>query len=91
VSATPVTHITLLTQSACSLCEHAKSVLARVGADHPLQVREVSLDSPEGRTMAREAGVAFAPGILLDGAPFGFGRLSERRLRRTLTRREQPA
>ena len=30
---------------------------------------------------ATGAGVMFAPGILLDGQPFGFGRLSERALR----------
>ena len=28
----------------------------------------------------------FSPGILLDGRPFGFGRLSERALRRALNR-----
>lgn len=77
--------ITLLTQTDCHLCEHAKQVLARVGADHPLEVEEISLDADRGRALAAEAGVLFAPGILLDGAPFGFGRLSERKLRRALT------
>ena len=83
--------ITLLTQADCALCEHAKAVLARVGADHPLEVTEMSLDSPEGRALAEEAGVAFAPGVLVDGRPFGFGRLSERRLRRTLERLPAPS
>jgi len=41
--------------------------------------------------VAADAGVMFAPGILLDGAPFGYGRLSERRLRRALiARTRQP-
>jgi len=61
-------------------------VLARVGADHPLRVEEISLDSPNGALLAGRAGVLFAPGILLDGAPFAFGRLSERALRRALDR-----
>jgi len=31
--------------------------------------------------------VLFAPGVLLDGKPFGYGRLSERKLRRALAQR----
>jgi Glutaredoxin-like domain (DUF836) len=81
-----VTAITLLTQADCALCEHAKSVLARVGADHPLDVTEIDLASEHGRTLSARAGVVFAPGVLVDGRPFGYGRLSERRLRRTLRR-----
>lgn len=79
--------VTLLVQSACSLCDHAKAVLARVGADHPLTVREVDLAGDEGRAMAERGGVLFAPGIFVDGEPFGFGRLSEKRLRRALAAR----
>lgn len=29
----------------------------------------------------------FAPGLLVDGEPFSYGRVSERKLRRTLARR----
>lgn len=76
--------VTLLVQPDCSLCDHAKQVLARVAVDHPLTVRELPLDTEEGRAMAERGGVLFAPGIFVDGAPFGFGRLSEKRLRRTL-------
>jgi len=79
--------VTLLTRSGCALCEHAKNVLARVGRDHPLTVTEVDLDTPPGRDLALRHGVLFAPGFLLDGKPFGHGRLSERKLRRTLTHR----
>ena len=81
--------ITLLTQDDCGFCDHAKQVLNRLSADYPLQVTEIDLASKEGRTLARTAGVLFAPGVLLDGAPFSFGRLSERRLRRTLDQRLQ--
>jgi hypothetical protein len=35
--------------------------------------------------------VLFAPGILVDGEPFGYGRLSEKKLRRELTRRAAAA
>jgi Glutaredoxin-like domain (DUF836) len=81
-----MTAITLLTQADCALCEHAKGVLARVGADHLIEVTEIDLASEHGRSLAGGAGVLFAPGVLIDGHPFGYGRLSERRLRRALDR-----
>jgi hypothetical protein len=81
-----MTGITLLTQEDCALCEHAKKVLARVGADYPLEVIEIGLASEEGRALAARARVQFAPGVLVDGRPFAYGRLSERRLRRALAR-----
>jgi len=79
-----VTEVLLLTQHDCAFCEHAKQVLARVGADYPLTVTEVDLGTERGQRLAAEAHVLFAPGVLLDGKPFSFGRLSERKLRRTL-------
>ncbi|HEX9357434.1 MAG TPA: glutaredoxin family protein [Streptosporangiaceae bacterium] len=81
-----MTRVTLLSQADCALCEHAKKVLARVGEDHPIEVTEIDLASPQGRDLAGRARVMFAPGILLDGRPFGYGRLSERKLRRALAR-----
>jgi glutaredoxin len=81
-----MTVITLLTQPDCAMCEHAKKVLARVGEDYPLEVAEIDLASEEGRVLAAQARVHFAPGVLVDGSPFGYGRLSERRLRRELGR-----
>ena len=81
--------ITLLTQQDCSFCDHAKQVLARVDEDIPLHVTEVDLNTPAGQQLATEAGVLFAPGVLVDGRPFSFGRLSERRLRRVLHQHTQ--
>ena len=78
--------ITLLTQEDCHLCEQAKEVLARVAADHVMEVEVISLASNTGQTLARKAGFMFAPGVLVDGVPFGFGRLSERKLRKALTK-----
>lgn len=79
--------VTLLTQADCAYCDHAKQVLAEVGLDHPLVVEEVGLDTEEGRVLATRHAVLFAPGILIDGETFGYGRLSERRLRKELARR----
>lgn len=80
-----MTPVTLLTQSDCHLCEHAKAVLDRVGHDYPLTVTEIDLRSDTGQQVAADAGVLFAPGVLLDGQPFAYGRLSERKLRKALS------
>ena len=79
-----MTRVTVLTQADCALCDHAKRVLTSVARDVPLTVEEIALDSPEGRRMATEGTVLFAPGIFIDGQPFGYGRLSERKLRKAL-------
>ncbi len=80
--------VTLLTQADCRFCEIADAVLARIAQDHPMTVCHVGLDTDDGRALAARHGVAFAPGVLLDGEMFGYGRLSERRLRRHLAGRD---
>ena len=76
--------VTVLTKADCDLCEHAKAVLERVRADLPLDVETLSIDSDEGRDLAQRCRVLFPPGVLIDGQPFSYGRLSERKLRRAL-------
>lgn len=82
----PMTRITLLTQDDCHLCDHAKQVLAKLAGEFPLQVEEIRVDTDDGRHLATQHAVLFSPGILVDGHLFGYGRLSERKLRRHLTR-----
>ncbi len=76
--------ITLLTKPDCALCDQAKEVLARLGAEVPLLVETISLESEEGRRLAEQCNLLFPPGVLIDGEPFSWGRLSERKLRRAL-------
>ncbi len=83
-----MTMVTLLTQAYCAWCEHAKQVLDRVKRYYPLQVEEIDLATEEGRRLAEQARVLFAPGVLLDGEPFAYGRLSEKKLRRALTAKQ---
>ena len=78
--------VTLITQPECTFCEQAKEVLARVSSEHPLEVRELDVASNEGRRLAEAGGVMFAPGVFVDGQPFSYGRLSERKLRKALAR-----
>ena len=79
--------VTLLTQDACGFCDDAKEVLARLAGELPIAVTEVDLRTAAGERLAAESGIIFPPGILVDGEPFGYGRPSERKLRRELERR----
>ncbi len=78
--------VTVLSAPQCELCEHAKAVLGRVGQDFELVVEELSTGTDRGRQLMMEHRVAFPPGVLIDGRPFSYGRLSERKLRRELQR-----
>lgn len=76
--------VVLLTKEDCHFCEQAKEVLVRLREERELSVREVRLDSEEGRSLAAQAGAPFPPVVFLDGEPFSYGRLSERQLRKRL-------
>jgi hypothetical protein len=77
----------LLTKAQCGYCDDAKAILERLQADYPLAIETVDLDSFEGGCLAVRGGILFPPGIFVDGEPFSYGRLSERKLRRALDRR----
>jgi glutaredoxin len=79
-----VTEVVLLTKEDCEFCEQAKAVLARLQPELGLRVREVALESEEGRTLAARSGALFPPVLVVDGRPRFYGRLSERRLRKAL-------
>ena len=79
-----MTEVLLLTKEDCHFCEQAKEVLTRLGGDYELRVREVALESDEGRSLALRSGAPFPPVIFLDDEPFSYGRLSERKLRKAL-------
>ena len=85
-----MTEITILTQASCGSCEQAKKILSDLRVDHSLEIREVSLETEEGRELAGRAGVVFAPGILINGELFSYGRLSEKKLRRHLAHTAPP-
>lgn len=79
--------VTLLTQAHCGFCEQAQETLERLAREYPLTLTSVNLASAEGHQLALKHGIIFAPGVLLDGAFFSYGRLSERKLRRALAAR----
>lgn len=80
--------VVVLTQADCGFCDQAKETLARVAEDFELRISEVDVASSEGEELARRSGVMFPPGVLLDGRLFSYGRLSERKLRRELGKRD---
>ena len=79
--------VTLLTQDACGFCDDAKELLDRLAGEFPIAVTELDLRSADGVRLAMSGGMMFPPGIFIDGEPFGYGRPSERKLRRELERK----
>jgi hypothetical protein len=57
-----------------------------MSAEFPIRVREVDLESVEGAAALQRWRVPFPPIVLLDGELFGYGRISERKLRQRLSR-----
>lgn len=76
--------VTYVTAPACHYCDHGREVLADLGERVPMDVREVSLDSDEGRRLLTEHRFAFPPAVIVDGRLIAHGRLSARRLARLL-------
>lgn len=81
-------HLLLLTQEHCGFCEQARDILERVAHEYWLSYSTLAWENPQGQHLALAGGLLFPPGVLIDGEPFSYGRLSERKLRRELDRRE---
>lgn len=79
-----MTEVVLLTKEDCELCEHAKGVLGRLQPEFELRLREVALESEEGRDLAAGSGALFPPVLVVDGRPLFYGRLSQKRVRKAL-------
>jgi glutaredoxin len=79
--------VVLYTSPGCHYCGDAREVLARVGSEVRLQVTEVDLDSVPGQAALARWRVPFPPILILDGTLFGYGRISERKLRAALAAR----
>ncbi|WP_026930127.1 glutaredoxin family protein [Glycomyces tenuis] len=79
-----MTHIILLTEPRCDLCDRAKEILHYLSAEFEFLLTEIDLASDEGRELAMRHIVLFAPSLIIDGELFGYGRISEHKLRQTL-------
>ncbi len=76
--------LTLLTKSDCAWCNDGRKILEELSLEFPLQIEEVSLDSEQGRRLAAEHHLMFAPGLIADEHLIAHGRMSKRALRRDL-------
>jgi hypothetical protein len=83
-STTAAVQVTYVTAPACHHCDHGRTVLAELARHVPLDVREVSLGSDEGRQLLAVHRFAFPPAVIVDGRLVAHGRLSARRLARLL-------
>lgn len=79
---------TLLTTTACHLCDDAHEELARRAALGELTLQVAALDSAEGRALLAAHRPAMFPLVLIDGRVLGHGRLSRRRLDAALRARK---
>lgn len=79
----------LVSATDCHLCDHAHGVLHALEGTYPMRVREIDWESEEGQAMVGRDGVAFPPALYFGSQLVGYGRLSERRLRRLLEARTQ--
>jgi glutaredoxin len=84
---TETARVLLLTAKDCHFCEQGRDTLHKLGREFPLDVEEVALDSERGQKLAAGFGVFFPPGLFLDGSYVGFGRVSERKLKKLLQQR----
>lgn len=87
----PVADVRLVTAPDCHFCADGAAVLARLAHEFPLAVQHVDWASPEGQALVAQHGILFPPGLLIDGRYIGFGRVSERKVRRILQQRAASA
>jgi glutaredoxin len=73
--------VTLITRSACHLCDEARAVVARVCADAGVAFAEVDVDSDP---VARAEHGDFVPVVLVDGVRRGFWAIDAETLRAAL-------
>ncbi len=76
--------VVLVTASRCHLCDDARTLLDELSGRYPLAIREVDLESDEGRSIANRLRVPFPPMLLLNGTYFAHGRLSRGKLAKAL-------
>ena len=82
--------IILVAAPECHLCVHARTILADLGHQYLLDVSEIERDSPAGTSLLARFRPPFLPLLLVDGRPFGHGRISRRKLEAHLSRQLAP-
>jgi len=73
-----------VTDRDCHLCEHGREIVGSLAAEKGLAVEEIPWHSERGAALVGRDGVVFPPALYLGQRLVGYGRLSERRLRKIL-------
>ncbi|GEL97312.1 hypothetical protein CTE05_08590 [Cellulomonas terrae] len=81
----PLVRITLVQTSGCHLCDEARTILAELAKDHPIEVDVLGAQSDVGRYLVKRHRPPLAPLVLVEDVYFSAGRLPRRKLERTLT------
>jgi len=81
-----MTDVVVLSSPVCHLCHDALEALIELGREFPIRVREVGMETPEGRELVHVHRPAMPPAVLVDGVLFSAGRLPRKKLRRLLER-----
>jgi len=80
-----VTEVILLAKPDCQNCERVRSTLARVHHEYRhVEVSEMDLDTPDGRTLAVKHGVLILPALIVDGRLRLVGDMPENEIRREI-------
>ena len=79
--------VTVVTDSACHLCEQAQEALSGLAQEYPLMVLVLDAASESGQVLLGGYGAGMFPLVLVDGEFFSAGRLPRRKLARLLAAR----
>jgi glutaredoxin-related protein len=80
----PPLRVTLLSAPDCHLCGHARTVLQHLTQSNAssFEVKEMSWNDPAGAALVQRDRIPFPPALYVDDELWGYGRLSERALRK---------
>lgn len=84
----PAPQLTVVTQSACHLCDDAHRALDDIARGHDVAVQYVESATEEGAALLARHRPPMMPLVLLDGAYFSAGRLPRKKLLKALSLRD---
>lgn len=77
-------HLLYVSAPDCHLCERGRSIVNDLAAEAGLEVVELGWSDATARGLTERDVVPFPPALYLDDRLLGYGRLSERRLRKQM-------
>ena len=75
-----------VTSPDCTFCTEGRALVWKLAHEIGLELVELPWDSPQGKALVERGGAFFPPALYRDDRLLGYGRLSERKLRKQLAR-----